>query len=104
MIGPIVPCVHVNSAARSLSALTSTSSFGIDSRRGGYVRERNMPDPKIFRENAERCLAMAADTSDPHLREGLVETAQRWLRLAIEIEADHSFLEPTHYEKAKVGR
>ena len=31
---------------------------------------------------------MAADTPDPHLRESLVETAQRWLRLAIEIEAE----------------
>jgi len=63
-----------------------------------------MPDPKIFRENAQRCLAMAADTPDPHLRESLVETAQRWLHLATEIEADHSLLEPTHYEEAKVGR
>lgn len=63
-----------------------------------------MPDPKIFRENAQRCLAMAADTPDPDLRENLVETAQRWLRLAIEIEADHSLPEATHYEEAKVGR
>ena len=63
-----------------------------------------MPDPKTFRENAQRCLAMAADASDPDLRESLVETAQRWLRLATEIEADNSLLEPTHNEKAKVGR
>ena len=63
-----------------------------------------MPDPKIFRENAQRCLAMAADTSDPHLRESLVETAHRWLCLATELEADNSLLEPTHHEKAKVGR
>ena len=62
-----------------------------------------MPDPKIFRENAQRCLAMAADTSDPDLRESLVETAQRWLRLATEIEADNSLLEALHYEETKVG-
>ena len=62
-----------------------------------------MPDPKAFRENAQRCLAMAADAPNPDLREILVETAQRWLRLATEIEADNSLLEPTHHEKAKVG-
>ena len=60
-------------------------------------------DPKEFRENAKRCLAMAAEAPDPDLRESLVETAQRWLRLATEIEADNSLLEATHYEKAKVG-
>ena len=32
-----------------------------------------MPDPKSFRENAERCLAMAADTPNPDLRESLVK-------------------------------
>ena len=52
-------------------------------------------DPKEFRENATRCLAMAADAPNPDLREILVETAQRWLRLATEIEADNSLLEPT---------
>ena len=62
-----------------------------------------MPDPKIFRENAQRCMAMAADTPDPDFRESLVETAQRWLRLAIEIEADHSLLDATHFEEARVG-
>lgn len=84
--------------------LTRNPSFGIDSSAGDALGSRNMPDPKTFRENAQRCLAMAADTPDPHLRESLVETAQRWLHLATEIEADHSLLEPTHYEKAKVGR
>ena len=39
-------------------------------------------DPKEFRENAQRCLAMAAEAPNPDLRETLVETAQRWLRLA----------------------
>ena len=43
-------------------------------------------DPKEFRENATRCLAMAAEAPDPDLRESLVETAHRWLRLATDIE------------------
>ena len=50
-------------------------------------------DPKEFRENAERCLAMAAEQPNPDLRESLVETAQRWLRLATDIEATDSLLE-----------
>ena len=37
-------------------------------------------DPKEFRENATRCLAMAAEAPKSHLRESLVETAHRWLR------------------------
>ena len=60
-------------------------------------------DPKEFRENATRCLAMAADAPNPDLRESLVETAQRWLRLATDIEATDSLPETTHREKAKVG-
>ena len=47
-------------------------------------------DPKEFRENATRCLAMAAEAPDPDLRESLVETAHRWLRLATDIEASDS--------------
>ena len=57
------------------------------------ITERNMPDPKSFRENAERCLAMTADTPNPDLRESLVETTQRRRRLATEIEADNSLFE-----------
>ena len=60
-------------------------------------------DPKEFRENATRCLAMAADTPDPDLRENLVETAQRWLRLAIEIEATDSFPETSPDKAAHRG-
>jgi hypothetical protein len=50
-------------------------------------------DPKEFRENAQRCLAMAAEAPNPDLRESLVETAQRWLRLATDIEATDCLLE-----------
>jgi hypothetical protein len=63
-----------------------------------------MPDPKIFRENAQRCLAMAADTPDADLRDNLVEAAQRWLRLATEFEADNSLLEAMHYENVSGRR
>ena len=67
-------------------------------------RERKMSDPKVFRENAQRCLAMAADTPDPDLRDNLVEAAQRWLRLATEFEADNSLLEAMRYENASGWR
>ena len=59
-------------------------------------------DPKEFRENATRCLAMAAETHPiPILRENLLETAQRWLRLATEIEATESLPETRHPKKLR---
>ena len=60
-------------------------------------------DPKEFRENATRCLAMAADAPDPDLRESLVETAQRWLRLATDIEATDGFPETSPDKAAHRG-
>jgi hypothetical protein len=56
-------------------------------------------DPKEFRENATRCLAMAAEAPDPDLRESLVETAHRWLRLATDIEGTDC-LSQTSLDKA----
>ena len=41
-----------------------------------------MVDVNECRENAKRFLALAAETTDPVLRERLAETAQGWARLA----------------------
>jgi hypothetical protein len=45
-------------------------------------------DPAQCREQAKRCLKLAADTSDPVLKTSLTETAQRWERLAADLESD----------------
>jgi hypothetical protein len=41
-----------------------------------------MMDANECRANAKRCLAQAAETSDPVLKARLAETAQGWARLA----------------------
>jgi hypothetical protein len=41
-----------------------------------------MLDAKECQENAKRCLAQAAETPDPVLKERLAEIAQGWARLA----------------------
>jgi hypothetical protein len=61
-------------------------------------------DPKELREHAERCLAMAAETPNPDLRDSLGETAQRCMNLAAEIEAAESGPETKHGHKQKSGK
>lgn len=46
-----------------------------------------MADPKEYRRQAKRCLKLAADTNDTFLANNLIETAQRWDRLASDLEA-----------------
>jgi molecular chaperone GrpE (heat shock protein) len=41
-----------------------------------------MLDANACRENAKRCMAQAAETTDPRLKEHLAEIAQGWARLA----------------------
>jgi hypothetical protein len=48
-----------------------------------------MLDTHEFRENATRCMAEAAQTTDPILKERLTETAQGWMRLAADL-ANHN--------------
>jgi hypothetical protein len=38
------------------------------------------------REHAKRCMTGADQTKDPIVKERLIETAQRWLRLATDYE------------------
>lgn len=44
-----------------------------------------MFDANECREHAKRCVMMAAQTTDPIMRERLSETAQAWARLATQL-------------------
>ena len=57
-------------------------------------------DPKECREHAKRCWALASEITNPVLRESLVETAQRWSRLATDLEAVHVLLEEWGQEES----
>jgi hypothetical protein len=46
-----------------------------------------MGDPKEFRTHAERCLNLAAETSDFALAQSLTECARRWELLAMNLDA-----------------
>ena len=48
-------------------------------------------DPDECHENAKRCLATALETSDLILKASLTDNAQRWLRLAVDVQATKSF-------------
>ena len=47
-----------------------------------------MADPKEYRWQAKRCLKLAANTNDTVLKANLIEAAQRWKRLAADLEAN----------------
>jgi hypothetical protein len=51
-----------------------------------------MGDPKEFRTQAERCLNLAAETSDFALAQSLAECARRWELLAIDLDATNELL------------
>jgi hypothetical protein len=55
-------------------------------------------DPKECREHAKRCWALASEVKNLALKESLVETAQRWSRLATDLEAMHILLEQWRQE------
>jgi hypothetical protein len=44
-------------------------------------------DPKECREQAKRCLKLAAETNDPVLNTSLTDAAHRWERLAADLES-----------------
>jgi hypothetical protein len=46
-----------------------------------------MLDAHECRENAMQCMAQAAQTADPILKERLTETAQGWMRLTADLAA-----------------
>jgi hypothetical protein len=49
--------------------------------------------PEECREHAKRCWALASETKNPDLRDSLTDLAQRWARLAIDLEATLKLLE-----------
>ena len=52
-----------------------------------WLEEAHMPgDPNVCREHAKRCWALASDTKNPALKDSLVDLAQRWARLAVDLE------------------
>ena len=42
-------------------------------------------DPKECSENAKRCVALAAQATDPVVQRRLLETAHGWMRLAFDL-------------------
>jgi hypothetical protein len=50
-------------------------------------------DPEECRDHAKRCWALASEVTNPVLKDSLIEAAQRWSRLAVDLEAVHALLE-----------
>jgi hypothetical protein len=50
-------------------------------------------DPKVCREHAKHCWALASEVTNPVLRESFIETAKRWSRLAAELDAMQALLD-----------
>ena len=50
-------------------------------------------DPNECREHAKRCLKIAQEATNPALKASLEEIAQKWLRLAADLEATKPLLE-----------
>ena len=46
-------------------------------------------DPEEYRERARRYCEMAAETNDPVLKESLIDYAERWTRMAADLEYAH---------------
>ena len=43
-------------------------------------------DPKECREHAKRCLQLADETTNPTLKDSLIEISTHWLRLAADLD------------------
>jgi hypothetical protein len=43
-------------------------------------------DPKECREHAKRCLQLADETTNPALKDSLIEISTQWLRLAADLD------------------
>jgi hypothetical protein len=60
-------------------------------------------DPKQCREHAKRCWALAAQTTNPVLKDSLIDAAQRWAVLAAELETINSLLDALEEPEKKAG-
>jgi hypothetical protein len=60
----------------------------MDSLAGVCDEEAHMPgDPKEYRKHAKRCLQLADETTNQVLKDSLTDVAERWTRLATDLEA-----------------
>jgi hypothetical protein len=50
-------------------------------------------DPEECREHAKRCWALAAEATNPALKQSLTDIAQRWARLASDLETTRDLIE-----------
>ena len=60
-------------------------------------------NPKEYRERARRYFEMAAETSDFVLKESLIDYAERWLRMAAELEYAHDRVSQRHQRSEKIA-
>ena len=60
-------------------------------------------DPNECREHTKRCWALAAETNDPVLKDSLLDVAQRWARLASELETTWNLIDQAQQPDLKVG-
>ena len=60
-------------------------------------------NPKEYRERARRYFEMAAETSDFVLKESLIDYAERWLRMAAELEYAHDRVSQRHQKSEKIA-
>ena len=60
-------------------------------------------DLKECREQAKRCLKLAVDTDDPVLKNSLIDTAQRWERLASDLHSDNDLVAKPDQLHEKAG-
>ena len=60
-------------------------------------------NPKDYRERAKRYFEMASETSDFVLKESLIDYAERWLRMAVELEYAHDRVSQRHQKSAKIA-
>ena len=60
-------------------------------------------NPKDYRERARRYFEMASETSDFVLKESLIDYAERWLRMAVELEYAHDRVSQRHQKSKKIA-
>jgi hypothetical protein len=58
-------------------------------------------DPKECREHAKRCMELAEGTTNPAVKESLLDVARTWTRLATDLEATKRLLDAWEVSKTK---
>jgi hypothetical protein len=60
-------------------------------------------DPKEYRDRARRYCELAAETNDPVLKESLVDYAERWARIAADLDYANDRSEQRRQKSAKLA-